>query len=237
MAITKDNVKTHKKDKFLWEDNLLERKPESDLKDLLKTLVAFANSVKPGHTAVLLIGEKDDGTVKGLKNPDNIQKVVRKNCDKIYPGIIWRSSVYKNENLDCVRVEIEYSGDTPHFGGPAWIRKGSESIKASDEMFQRLIESRLGIVRELSKWINKKVTVYGEISTVPKPVFERLSKRDPVITFSHRWEGKDTEAKLIFTNNFWITLERDGEKISEPLKKITLGFDNKNNRLKIIIDY
>jgi len=33
-----------------WEDNLLERKTESDLKDLLKTLVAFANSVRPGHT-------------------------------------------------------------------------------------------------------------------------------------------------------------------------------------------
>ena len=32
-----------------WEDSLLERKVESDLRDLLKTLVAFANSVRPGH--------------------------------------------------------------------------------------------------------------------------------------------------------------------------------------------
>lgn len=43
-----------------WEDALLERKLESDLKDLLKILVEFANSVRPGHTAVILIGERDD---------------------------------------------------------------------------------------------------------------------------------------------------------------------------------
>ena len=58
----------------LWEDYLLERKVESDLKDLLKTLVAFANSIKPGHVATILIGERDDGTVTGCTNPDNIQK-------------------------------------------------------------------------------------------------------------------------------------------------------------------
>lgn len=56
-----------------WEDYLLEGKVESDLKDLLKTLVAFANSIKPGHIATILIGERDDGTVKGCTNPDNIQ--------------------------------------------------------------------------------------------------------------------------------------------------------------------
>ena len=48
-----------------WEDYLLERKVESDLKDLLKSLVAFANSVKPGHLATILIGERDDGTAAG----------------------------------------------------------------------------------------------------------------------------------------------------------------------------
>lgn len=57
-----------------WEDYLLERKVESDLKDLLKTLVAFANSVIPEHVATILIGEKDDGTAAGLTNPDSIQK-------------------------------------------------------------------------------------------------------------------------------------------------------------------
>jgi len=152
---------------FPWEDNLLERKTESDLKDLLKTLVAFANSVKPGHTAILLIGEKDDGTIHGVTNPDNIQKQIRKECDKVFPPIIWRSTIYKEEDKDCIRVEIDYDGDTPHFGGPAWVRQGSATIIATDQIFQRLIDLRSGVVHELAKWLDKKVTIHGDRSTLP----------------------------------------------------------------------
>jgi len=81
-----------------WEDNLLERKVESDLKDLLKTLVAFSNSVRPGHTAVILIGEANDSSVKGVKDPDSIQKAVKDRCETIYPPILWRSTVYEKKN-------------------------------------------------------------------------------------------------------------------------------------------
>jgi predicted HTH transcriptional regulator len=131
----------------IWEDNLLEKKLESDLKDLLKTLVAFANSVSPNHKALLLIGERDNGTVQGVINPDNIQKQIRKECEKIYPPIIWRSTVYEKEDKFCIRVEVDYDGDTPHFGGSAWIRKGSETIIASEDVFQQLIDLRSEMVR------------------------------------------------------------------------------------------
>jgi hypothetical protein len=63
---------------YPWEDYLLERKVESDLRDLPRTLVAFANSVRPSHVATILIGEKNDGTAAGVTNPDTIQKSVRK---------------------------------------------------------------------------------------------------------------------------------------------------------------
>src|SRR6185437_16233816 len=52
--------------KVPWEDHLLERKTERDLKDIRRTAVAFANSVRLGHTAVILIGECDDGSVPGI---------------------------------------------------------------------------------------------------------------------------------------------------------------------------
>jgi predicted HTH transcriptional regulator len=61
-------------DEIPWEDCLLERKVENDLKDLLKTLVAFSNSVRPGHTATILIGEKDDGTVQGVRKSGQYPK-------------------------------------------------------------------------------------------------------------------------------------------------------------------
>ena len=41
------------------EDSLREKKVENDFKDLLKTLVAFANSVAPGDVAKIFIGERE----------------------------------------------------------------------------------------------------------------------------------------------------------------------------------
>ncbi|MBI3895087.1 MAG: ATP-binding protein [Acidobacteria bacterium] len=218
-----------------WEDSLLERKVESDLKDLLKTLVAFANSVQPGHTATILIGEKNDGTVAGVTNPDNIQKRVREDCEKIYPSIagFWRQIVYEKDGGFCVRVDIEYSGATPHFGEAAWVRRGSESIKASDEVFQRLIEFRLSKVRELAKWVDKVITVEGDASS--------WDFRDGAVHDHPRWPGQFS-ARLRFVNSFWATFEAfegklpEGPKtLSEPLEKLMLSWDDHAKRLKVLV--
>jgi hypothetical protein len=209
-----------------WEDCLLERKTESDLKDLRKTLVAFANSVKPEHKAVILIGEKDDGTIQGVKSPDNIQKKVRETCDEIYPPILWKSKVYEKEEMHCVRVDIEYDGETPHFGGSSWVRKGSETIKASDEVFQKLIELRLGKVRELEKWIDKTITIAPDPQAMAVPHFlQNLPVR------------KRFESKLLGINNFWATFLREDRtnNMSMPLEKIILNWDDKHNRLMLLI--
>jgi hypothetical protein len=219
-----------------WEDYLLECKVQSDLKDLLKTLVAFANSVRPGHIATILIGERDDGTVGGVTDPDNIQQTVRKTAEKVYPPIIWRSSVYQKEGKHCVRVELEYSGDTPHFGGAAWVRQGSSTVEASERVFQSLIELRLQPVRELSKWLGKNVSIHGDPSTVP-PDEEGDRFLRPGRWYFHRWRYEET-AKLIVVNHFWITLEdENGKKKSEPLEKLTLTYDDDNDRLKVIVSY
>jgi len=219
----------------IWEDALLERKLESDLKDLLKTIVAFANSVRPGHIATIIIGERDDGSVQGVSNPDQIQMSVRKECEKVYPPVIWRSLVYTIDRKQCVKVEVEFSGDTPHFGGPAWIRKGSESIKASDELFQQLINIRSAVPREIAKWLNKIVSIQGDVSTVPS---DTQMVNDFVIPlYRHRWPD-NVQAELVFVNSFWITLKTDDRKLhSEPLEKLTLSYDDENNRLKLLIKY
>src|SRR5713226_9450615 len=69
---------------IVWqsEDSLREKKVESDLGDLLRTLVAFANSVGPDDTAQLFIGEKDDDTVQGVTNVDSIQKRIKMKLTK-----------------------------------------------------------------------------------------------------------------------------------------------------------
>jgi predicted HTH transcriptional regulator len=107
-----------------WEDHLLERKTDRDLKDIRRTAVAFANSVRPDHTALIEVGEGNDGTVTGLANPDLQQRRIREELEKIYPPIVWRQKLYEKEGKTCIRIEIDYSGETPHFAGAAWIRKG-----------------------------------------------------------------------------------------------------------------
>src|SRR5262249_40564502 len=95
--------------------------------------------------------ERDDGRVDGVSNPDSLQKKIKKECERIYPAINWRSQVYEKSGQHCIRIEIRYSGQTPHFGGPAWVRSGSVTVKASEETFQRLVEYGLSTVRELRK--------------------------------------------------------------------------------------
>jgi len=216
-----------------WEDTLLERKVQSDLKDLLKTLVAFANSVRPGHIAVILIGERNDGTVQGVDNADNIQKQVRETCDKIYPPILWRARVYESDNKICVRVEIEYDGETPHFGGPAWVRRGSVTEQASSEVFQRLIEFRLSKVRELAKWVDREITVAPD--TGVSEIFDLRMRGGTTIHIHPRWSSELENVILRFVNGFWVTLETETQRQSEPLDKVTLSWDNKNDHLKLLI--
>jgi hypothetical protein len=207
-------------DELPWEDGLLERKVENDLKDLLKTLVAFSNSVRPGHTATILIGEKDDGNIQGVKNPDNIQKTVREECDKIYPPIVWRSQVYEKEHKPCVRVEIEYDGETPHFGGAAWIRRGSESVKATDQIFQKLIEFRSSKIRYLADWIGKPITFVDVL----------------VMVAGYPAEGPIAmNATLVSVSEFYLTVQLEGGPLSVSLEDFKFGWDDQNARPKLIV--
>lgn len=216
-----------------WEDCLLERKTEGDIKDLLKTIVAFANSVKPGHTAVILIGEKDNDTVQGVTNPDKIQKTIRNTCDKIYPPILWKSKVYEKEGKYCVRIEIEYDGETPHFGGAAWVRKGSETIKASDKVFQKLIELRLDKVRELEKWVDKEIAIEFDRSAM-------INERRLTQTFQELYAsciGGMKKVILMEVNNFWVKfyLQVLEKNLSMSLVNIELSWDDENDCLMLHI--
>ncbi len=218
-----------------WEDGLLERKTEGyEDEAFLKTMVAFANSVSPKHTAIILIGERDNGKIVGVIDPDKFQMRLHKIAKQIYPAIVWRSKVYEKDSKYCVRVEIEYSGETPHFGGIAWVRKGSETVKATDEVFQSLIDLRSQKVRELAKWIEKKISIDGDESMILTNRMIKNSKNSTLL-ISPRWDYKQT-VNLLFVNSFWITVKDEYEtEHSEPIEKIILSFDNEEKRLLILV--
>jgi Putative DNA-binding domain len=220
---------------IVWqsEDSLREKKVESDLKDLLKTLVAFANSVAPEDTARIFIGEKNDGTVHGVTNTDNIQKSVKKEADKIYPEIYFKTEVYEREGKQCVRVDIKYNGLAPHFGGAAWVRKGSETIVATEELYQQMVELRQDKVRVLSRWLKHEITVEGTQSQKP-------FMADPYSVSGAEWSVGVHQATLVDVNMHWVTFNVHASQNhrfdkSEPMEKLLLSWDDERKRLKVVV--
>lgn len=205
-----------------WEDHLLERKTERGLKDLRKTAVAFANSVRPDHIAEILIGECNDGAVPGVTNADQLQRNIRIELDEIYPAIEWRQTVYEKEGKSCIRIEIEYDGEAPHFADAAWIRQGSETVRASDVMLQKLIELRSSKVRELSLWLNKTVTVSWSMVSAPVALVN--------------WGKFPCDVTKV--NQFFATFKKWGENRSksEPLQWLDLSWDDENDRLQTYVN-
>lgn len=126
------------------EDGFTERKTEAAKPlEFRQTLVAFANSVPEGQIAVLFIGVADDGRVTGVVNSDSLQKKLREiaeNC--CYPSVKYQSQVLEVEGKSVVAVLVGASQERPHFAGPAFVRRGSESVAASKEVYEELIASR-----------------------------------------------------------------------------------------------
>jgi len=142
------------------EDNFVERKLESARADEYRaTIVAFAVSVPEDRTGVLFVGIADNGDIPGVSNSEYLQRKIKKICDDCYPPIRPSIEVLDLEGKSVLAVEISADPDRPHFSGPAYARIGSQSVKASPEVFQRLIESRPSRVREILKWKDRLVTV------------------------------------------------------------------------------
>lgn len=132
------------------EDGWTERKPQGvGGDDVRRALVAFANSVPDGEEAILFIGVADDGTPIGVDNPDNTQKNVRRWADSCYPAISHTSKVIESDGVHIVAVIVRPDHNRPHFAGPAYVRVGSESRKASESEFDQLIASRISKARPL----------------------------------------------------------------------------------------
>jgi hypothetical protein len=219
---------------IVWqsEDSLCEKKLESDLKDLLKTLVAFANSVSPGDTARIFIGEEDDGLVQGVSNADNIQKRVKKEADRIYPEIYFKTEVYEREGKECVRVDIRHNGLAPHFGGAAWVRRGSETIKATEQLYELMVALRQDKIRVLSQWLKKTITIEGTKS--------KAFIADPHSMLAAEWSVGTHQATLESVNIHWATFNVHGSTThsydkSEPMEKLLLSWDDEKSRLKVVV--
>jgi integrase len=129
------------------EDGLTERKQGIQSNDeIRKAVVSFANSVPEGRTAVLFIGVANDGAVVGLtvEEAEKVQQRVRRVCEEdCYPAIAIRlAESIEIDGKYVVGFEFGPSPNRPHFAGHAFVRVGSESIKASASKLDELIASK-----------------------------------------------------------------------------------------------
>ena len=126
-----------------FEDHLVDRKTAKDAKDWKKTAVAFANSVPVRLPAVLYIGVRDNGEIETPQPDfDEIQKRLNQRMQRVYPRVFYVPKIIRGENgLQALAVIIPGSELRPHFAGLSYVRRGSESIEASEEQFAELIRA------------------------------------------------------------------------------------------------
>jgi hypothetical protein len=212
------------------EDNFVERKSDGlSPADIRETASAFANTVE-GRSGLLFIGVDDrTGAIVGVRDIDQIQMKIREACHgDCYPPITYTSEVLMCDGKAVVAVVVPPSTNKPHFTGPAFVRVGSESVKASPDQFEALIRSHVDKCREIASYRGR-----GPISV--RGVGHRLGANEPVPDEHYVQEDEcivtDCTARV-------VTLEaQSGPIYSEPLERIELGYDRERSRPMLIVRF
>lgn len=210
----------------LKEDNFIERKTSSSqMREIRDTAVAFANSVIAPNYGVIYIGVRDDGSVCAAmagdqKAPDNVMKKLNECCPPVQAVPRW----LKVDGHDVLAILVPESDKPPHFAGPPFVRKGSRTTRACEQL-DELLAARNLVLREL-RWRT------GETVTVKE---WQSSQREG--DTSHG--GFNThEAKLISVTPHWVVWEiaRSSARRSAPARRLELAIDTQHgDRLLIYV--
>jgi hypothetical protein len=210
-----------------FEDHFVERKTVRDEKDWKKTAVAFANSAPIGYPAVLYVGVRNSGEIETPQQDlDELQKKFNARMQRVYPRIAYVPKIITENGRQALAIIIPGSELKPHFAGLSYIRKGSETIGASEEQFDELLEQRQSKTRILLQWVNKDVTVVWTTG-------RHESRLNTVYNL------RSEEATLVLVNLHWITVRVHFDRnlgqvdFSEPLDKLLLSWDDSLGHLKI----
>jgi hypothetical protein len=212
------------------EDNLTEWKVEGvNQHDLRQTLCAFANSAGEHDIGVLFIGIDDSGVPLGVLDTDSRQKDVRRAAEICYPPIKFTSSVVNVDGKRIVAVQVPFTSGKPHFSGPAYVRKGSESVAAPQAMFEALIASRSDKARRILQYREQ----IRSVRWLTLPEFPPREAHLPGLysDVNGRWYeivGCDAEYLRFQDRNF-------RNQYTIPLKYVELDYDSATDALVPVI--
>ena len=126
----------------------LELKPStSQGRSIKRAICAFANDLENRGFGVVMVGWEDDGSCRGINDPDKAQK---KLSDWALGGEIHPRpdvDIYHRVFDGCSVVVVEVRPHSePHvrFGGQAWVRIGTTNRGATPDQECRLAERRRG---------------------------------------------------------------------------------------------
>jgi Putative DNA-binding domain len=201
-----------------FEDHFVERKSSGDKKkDWVKTAVAFANSAPNGYPCVLYLGVKDNGEIETEVNLDTLQKTFNQEMKNAYPPVPYLTKIIADGGRQALAVIVLGSELRPHFAGLAYVRKGSESIDASEQQFEGLIAQRNSKTARILQFKGKNITVLvrTENSEIP-------------------WSNSTT---LVDCDQFYVTIQQVPHEppSSFPLSRVEINFDNVRKRLQLEI--
>lgn len=204
------------------EDGFTERKTEAvaNAAELRKTLVAFANSVPETETAILFVGVSDKGKPSGLKSPDSVQKTIREVAERqCYPPISYQIQAFESEGETVLAVLVAASSERPHFAGQAFVRKGSESVSASKQVYEELISSRNSKAGKIIRSRDSEVSVR---------VFEtdQWGRKRILYTLDCKIETCDAHVVKLRSVSHQV-------HFSIPLEEVVISYDDKKWRLML----
>lgn len=132
--------------------------------DIKKEIIAFANC----DGGKLYIGVRDDGTVVGLSNPDEvslqISNMVR---DSIKPDVTMflHYQTIEKDGKEIVAVDIQRGTDRPYYltkkgmrPEGVYVRQGYSSVPATDTAIRRMIKETDGDRFEAMRCLNQELT-------------------------------------------------------------------------------
>jgi predicted HTH transcriptional regulator len=192
------------------EDSYLEKKSLNDMEDVVKTCVAFANTCPvEGPPGILCFGVREDGTIEdGLQNLESTTQKIRDKLSQVYPPIEFRTRIITRDGKGFLAVIVPGSSNGPHFSGPAYVREGSSTVVANEELFSMIIDKRERKVREILKWKDKRILMRRYVLN-PAP----NQQRNP-------WAYSD--ARVVDCAAEWLQLEIGGAIFPFPLDDVRL---------------
>jgi hypothetical protein len=128
------------------------------------------------------------------------------------------------ENKEVLAVEILPDTNLPHFSGQAYVRQGTKSVEASDELFKELIAARNSKAGYILRWKGKLIPVTTKGKRLGDP------------TPGDRSFSETRNCEIIECTPFFVRL-RDDRHYTEPLNNITITLDERaGGRLMLIVE-